>query len=88
MREREGGGKPVNMGADRGNHENGEKASADKWVGGVVNRPTTRSRNRSSKKGERCKPLRARQTDAMTVSKVESQHRQGRIVKIRRDSLR
>ena len=88
MREREEGGKPVNTGVDRKNYETGEKTSADKWVGCVVKRPTMRSRNGVFKKGERCRPLRARQIDAMTVSKVESQHRQGRMVKIRRDSLR
>ena len=74
MRERGGGGKPVNTSADRETHGNGEKASADKWVGCVVKRPTMRSRNGVPEKGERCERLRLRQTDSMTVtkSKVES----------------
>lgn len=69
MRELEGAGSPyapVQVG-------NGEKGFRDKWAGCVVKRPTTRYRNG----GERCKPVRARQTDAMTVSRAEGRNRHG-----------
>jgi len=66
MREQEGAGSP---GADRKTHRNGE-ALRDKWSGCIVKRLTMRYGNRGSKKGERCKPVRPRQIDVMTVSRV------------------
>ena len=60
------GGQLVRTGADRENHGNGEKAFRDKWAGCVVMRLSTRYGNGGIKKRERCKPVRAWQTDALT----------------------
>ena len=67
MRGLEGAGSPyapVQVG-------NGEKGFREKWAGCVVKRLTTRYGNGGDK------PVRARKTDAMTVSRVEGRNRHG-----------
>ena len=75
MREQEEGAESTS--ADRETHGGGEKAFRDRWAGCVVKRMTTRYGNRRFKKGGRCKPVGARQTNALTQSRAQSQHRQG-----------